>query len=126
MGSLLLWVTAALFEVPQNIQIALSTKSVTTPIALSINELLDGQKALAATLVVLTGLSGAIIGPILFSAMKIQDDRIKGVALGLTAHAIGTQKAFEISPQCGAFAALSMALMGVVSAVVLPLLDHLI
>jgi len=124
-GGLLLWGTAAFFEVSQSTQIALSTKSVTTPIALSINELLHGQKTLAATLVMMAGLSGAIIGPILFSVMKIQDERIKGIALGLTSHAIGTQKAFEISPVCGAFAALTMTLAGIIYAIVLPLLDHL-
>ena len=111
---------------PQKIQLALSTKSVTTPIALSINEILHGNKALAATLVMLTGLSGAIIGPYLLSRMNIHDDRIKGVTLGLVSHAIGTQRAFEISPVCGAFAALTMTLMGVVSALVSPLYNYLI
>lgn len=124
-SGLLLWISAALFDIPLTTKIALSTKSVTTPIALSINELLNGQEALAATLVMLMGISGALCGPILLKFMNIKDDRIKGVALGLTSHAIGTQKAFEISPVCGAFAALTMTLAGIISATVLPFFGHL-
>ena len=122
----LIWICANIFEIPQTTQIALSTKFVTTPIALSINEILNGKLALAATLVMITGITGAILGPFLLALIGIKDERIKGVALGLTSHAIGTQKAFEISAVCGAFAALTMTLAGLISALFLPLLMHLL
>lgn len=124
-SGLLLCVSATLFDIPLATQIALSTKSVTTPIALSINELLNGQKALAATLVMLTGIAGTTFGTVLLEFMKIKDDRVKGVVLGLTSHAIGTQKAFEISPVCGAFAVLTMTLAGIILAIVLPFFSRL-
>ena len=44
-----------------------------------------------------------------------------GMALGLTAHAVGTARALQESEECGAFAALAMSLMGVFTAVLLPL-----
>ncbi|GAA3923011.1 LrgB family protein [Litoribacillus peritrichatus] len=52
------------------------------------------------------------------------DHRIQGVALGLTSHAISTQKALEISPVCGAFSALAMIVTGVFLSVLLPLLGY--
>ena len=43
------------------------------------------------------------------------------MALGMTAHAVGTSVALHESEECGAFAALAMSLMGVATAVFLPL-----
>lgn len=105
-------------------QVALVTKSATTPIALSINEVMKGHLALAALVVMFTGLFGAMIGPALLTRFGFDDHRIQGVALGLTSHAIGTQKALEISPVCGAFSALAMIVTGVFLSVLLPLLGY--
>ena len=105
-------------------QVAMVTKSATTPIALSINEVLKGHLALAALVVMFTGLLGAVIGPMLLNQFGFDDHRIQGVALGLTSHAIGTQKAMEISPVCGAFSALAMTLTGVFLSIFLPLVDY--
>ncbi|WP_205577643.1 LrgB family protein, partial [Pseudomonas aeruginosa] len=44
-----------------------------------------------------------------------------GMALGMTAHAVGTSRALQEGEECGAFAALAMSLMGVATAVLLPL-----
>lgn len=120
MGVLITWMISQLFELQLDTQIALITKSATTPIALSINEVLNGNKALAATVVMFTGLIGAMIGPVLLTRLGFHDHRIMGLALGLTSHAIGTQKALEISPLCGAFAAFAMTLTGGFLALVLP------
>lgn len=117
---LISWLLSHFLKIDNNTQIALFTKSATTPIALSINEILNGHKALAATIVMFTGLAGAIFGPALLNLVGITDHRIKGIALGLTSHAIGTQKAFDISPICGAFAALGMVLTGLFLAIALP------
>jgi putative effector of murein hydrolase len=43
------------------------------------------------------------------------------MALGMTAHAVGTARAMQESEECGAFAALAMSLMGMLTAVLLPL-----
>jgi putative effector of murein hydrolase len=125
LGILITWVISQSFELQFNTQIALITKSVTTPIALSINDVLSGNKELAATVVMFTGLIGAMIGPVLLTRLGFHDHRILGLALGLTSHAIGTQKALEISPLCGAFSAFAMTLTGVFLALVLPLLNFI-
>ena len=103
-------------------QMSLVQKSATTPIAILIADSLGGIPALAAISVMVTGIFGAMIGPGLIKRLGVQDEAITGFALGLSAHAVGTARAFDISPRCGAFAALGMSLMGLLLAVSLPLL----
>lgn len=100
---------------------SLAPKSVTTPVAMGIAEQLGGLPSLTAALVVLTGVLGAVIGPAVLTASGVRDDRARGLALGISAHGIGTARALQSSALAGAFAALAMGLMAVISSVLLPL-----
>ena len=100
--------------------ISLAPKSVTTPIAMAVAEPLGGLPALAAALVMLTGVIGAVSAPYLYRWLRINDDAVRGFAIGLAAHGIGTARAFQVSEQAGAFAALAMGLNGLLTAVSLP------
>jgi predicted murein hydrolase (TIGR00659 family) len=114
------WVLGASLET----QLSLAPKSVTAPVAMGISEKIGGLPSLTAVLVVLTGILGAVIGTKLFDLLRIKDDSIKGIAMGITAHGIGTARAFQISPEMGAFSGLAMALSAFTTAVMLPwLLD---
>jgi putative effector of murein hydrolase len=64
---------------------------------------------------------GAIFGPALLTRCGVLSPEARGMALGVTAHAVGTSVALQESDECGAFAALAMSLMGVATAVFLPL-----
>ncbi len=99
---------------------SLAPKSVTTPIAMAVTESLGGLPALAAALVMLTGVIGAVGAPYLYRWLRIGDHAIRGFAIGLAAHGIGTARAFQISEQAGAFAALAMGLNGLLTALCLP------
>ena len=101
-------------------QLSLAPKSVTTPVAMGISELIGGIPSLTAILVVITGIIGAVIGTKLFQLMHIKDDSVKGITMGITAHGIGTARAFQISPEMGAFSGLAMALSALTTAVILP------
>lgn len=100
--------------------LSLAPKSVTTPIAMGIAEQIGGIPALTAALVVVTGVLGALFGPPLFALLRIRDDSVQGIALGVAAHGMGTARAFQISTEMGAFAGLAMALSALVAAVTLP------
>ncbi len=107
-------------------QISLAPKSVTAPVAMGISEKIGGLPSLTAVLVVLTGILGAVLGTKLFQLLRIRDDSVKGIAMGVTAHGIGTARAFQISAEMGAFSGLAMAISALFSALVLPgLLDWL-
>lgn len=103
-------------------QLSLAPKSVTTPIAMGIAERIGGLPSLTAVLVILTGILGAIGAPYVFRLLKTRDPAVRGFALGVTSHGIGTARAFQMSEQSGAFAALAMGLNGTLTALLLPLL----
>ncbi len=100
---------------------SMAPKSVTSPIAMLVASQIGGIAALAAVFVMLTGIIGAIVGPSLLKRFGVRHPAALGMALGLTAHAVGTARALQEGDECGAFAALAMSLMGVFTAVLLPL-----
>jgi predicted murein hydrolase (TIGR00659 family) len=113
---------AALLGAPPSVLAALAPKSVTAGIAMGIAEQIGGQPALTAVLVIATGILGAIIVTPLMDALGIRDYAARGFAAGLASHGIGTARAFQVDPVAGAFAGLAMALNGLVTAVLVPLL----
>ncbi|MFA0810446.1 LrgB family protein [Microbulbifer epialgicus] len=113
---------ALLFGAGESVLLALSGKSITTPIALTIAEKIHSAVSLTAGIVILTGVVGALATPPLLKRLSIRDERILGVVLGINAHAVGTARALEISALCGACAAFAMGLCGALTALVLPLI----
>ncbi|MBF8780067.1 LrgB family protein [Pseudomonas fulva] len=109
------------FGAEHMILMTMAPKSVTSPIAMLVAEQIGGVAALAAVFVLITGVLGAILGPALLSRFGVRSPEARGMALGVTAHAVGTSVALQESDECGAFAALAMSLMGVATAVFLPL-----
>lgn len=101
---------------------SLAPKSVTTPIAMGIAEEIGGYPSLAAAFVILTGIVGAVFGAAFFRLLRIRDERAKGFAMGIAAHGIGTARAFQENEVQGTFSGVAMALNGIVTALVLPLL----
>ncbi|MDB6048086.1 MAG: LrgB-like protein [Pseudomonas sp.] len=110
-----------LFGAEHMILMTMLPKSVTSPIAMLVAEQIGGVAPLAAVFVLITGVIGAIFGPGMLSILGVDNHAARGMALGLTAHAVGTSVALQESEECGAFAALAMSLMGVATAVFLPL-----
>ncbi len=101
------------------ILLTLAPKSATTPIAMGIAEQIGGLPSLTAAAVVLTGISGAVFGDFVLNRLKISDERARGMALGLASHGIGTAHAIQRNRVAGAFAALAMALNGLLTALLL-------
>lgn len=104
---------------------SLAPKSVTAPIAIGITEQLGGAVPLMMGGLLVTGVLATLFVDLLAGPLGIDDERILGFALGLNGHAIGTARAFEISPAAGAFASLGMGLTGVFTALILPLVFQL-
>ncbi|MCM3619513.1 LrgB family protein [Sutcliffiella horikoshii] len=99
-------------------------KSVTSPIAMDIAAITGGIPSLAAALVILSGIIGALIGPVLMKYFKISHYLGVGVALGCAAHGIGTAKAMEYGEEEAAFSSISMTISALVYALVLPFCIH--
>ena len=100
--------------------LSLAPKSVTAPIAMGIAEKIGGLPALAAVFAVTTGIVGAAVGKYVLDALRIRDWRVRGFALGLAAHGIGTARAFQVNAEAGAFAGLAFGLHGALAALAFP------
>ena len=111
---------ARLLDASPATQLSLAPKSVTTPIAMGVAERIGGIPSLTAVLVIITGILGAVGGRYVFDALRVRDPAIRGFAIGVASHGIGTARAFQVSEQSGAFAALAMGLNGALTALVLP------
>lgn len=101
---------------------SLLPRSVTTPIAMGVAEQIGGEPALTAALVILTGMIGAVIANDLLRLLRIEAPAVRGFAIGLAAHGIGTARALQLNAEAGAFAGLAMSLNGILTAIILPLL----
>ena len=104
--------------------LSLAPKSVTTPIAMAIAERVGGLPGLTAVLVILTGITGAVLVTPLMNLLGLRDYAARGFAAGVASHGIGTARAFQVNELAGTFAGLGLALNGLVTAVLAPLLTH--
>ena len=102
--------------------LSLAPKSSTLPIAMAVSEGIGGVPPLTAMAVAVTGIAGAIMAPTLLNLLRISDPAVRGFAVGITAHAIGTARAMQVGSVNGAFAALALALNGVATALLMPIL----
>jgi predicted murein hydrolase (TIGR00659 family) len=117
---------ARLLGIDHQMIVTLAPKSVTSPIAMLVANQAGGVAALAAVFVLITGILGAVGGPPLLKLTRVTHPAAMGIALGVTAHAVGTSRALEEGQTHGAYAALGMSLMGVLTALLLPMVLGLI
>ncbi len=101
--------------------VALAPKSVTAPVAMAITRELGGLPSLTAALVILTGITGAMLGPVLLNRLGIKDWQARGLAIGTASHGIGTARALQVNEVAGAFSGLAMGLNALATAILLPL-----
>jgi predicted murein hydrolase (TIGR00659 family) len=101
---------------------SLAPKSITTPIAMGIAEAIGGLPSLTAVLVILTGMVGAALAREALDLFRIRDQSVRGFAMGLASHGLGTARALQLDPEAGAFAGLAMGLNGAMTAMLVPIM----
>lgn len=105
---------------------SLIPKSITTPMGISLTNTINGVEAITVVAIILTGILGAIISPIIFKIGKIKHPVAKGIALGTSAHALGTSKALEMGEVEGAMSGLSIGISGIITVILIPIIINLI
>lgn len=100
-------------------------KSVTTAIAIEIADKMGGIVTVTIIVVIITGIIGAVLAPTILKVAKIDEPVAKGIAIGTSAHAIGTAKAMEIGEVEGAMSGLAIGVTGIVTVFVAPLVLQL-
>lgn len=97
-------------------------RSVTTPIAMDISKIVGGVPAMTAAFVILTGVLGTVIGPLIIRYLRIDNDIARGTLFGTGAHGAGTSVAFEYGSVTGTISSVSMILAALFSLCLAPLL----
>lgn len=106
--------------------VSLLPKSVTTAIGVDVASELGGIPALTTAVIVLTGIMGNLMAVSLCRLLRITNPIAKGIAIGTSSHAIGTTKALEMGPIEGAMSSLSIAVAGVLTAILCPMAVNLL
>lgn len=110
-----------LFKLGHEIYVTLLPKSITTAIGIAVSEELGGLKTITVASIVMTGISGNVIGEGVCKLFKIKNPISVGLALGTASHAIGTTKALELGEVQGAMSSLSIAISGLLTVVLAPI-----
>ena len=105
---------------------SLASKSVTTPIAMEVTQVLGGIPSLTAAIVVITGLIGAIIGFKTLSVSHVNNPMALGLSMGAASHALGTSAAMDRDQFVGAYASLGLTLNGIFTALLTPTIIDII
>lgn len=103
----------------------LIAKSVTTAIGMDVTETLGGMVPLASAVIILTGITGNLTAAAVCKLFRIKDPVARGVAIGTASHAIGTAKAFEMGELEGSVSSLSVAVAGILTAILAPVAINL-
>lgn len=101
---------------------SLVPRSVTTPIAMDISRVIGGVPVMTAVFVIITGMLGSLIGPLMVRWLRLRSGVAKGALFGVAAHGIGTARALELGVQEGTVSSLTMILAGLSTVVLAPVL----
>ena len=110
-----IYLMCRLFRLDEAITASLLPKSVTTPIAVSISQNLGGIQAITVVAVILTGIMGSIMSPVLIKLFRVKDPVAAGLAIGACSHAVGTSKALELGETEGAMSGLAIGICGILT-----------
>ena len=102
---------------------SLVSKSITTPIGIEITRSIEGVEGITILAIILSGIFGAIIAPVVFRYTGIRHPVAQGIGLGSASHAIGTSKAIEMGEQQGAISGLTIGIAGITTVLVVLVLN---
>ena len=104
---------AKLFGLSHSEYVTLLPKSI----GMGVSEELGGLVTITVAVIIITGVLGNVIAEAVLKVAKIEEPIAKGLALGTSAHAIGTSKAMELGPVEGAMSSLAIAVAGLLTVI---------
>lgn len=105
----------------RTISVSLLPKSITTAMGIVLSGENGGIEALTTTVIIVTGIIGALTGSILCKIFRFRSPIVQGVAFGTASHVVGTSRANELSVLTGAVSSLSLAVSGIFTAILFPI-----
>ncbi len=99
---------------------SIMSKSVTTAIALGVTNEIEGIQSITVIGVMIAGISGAVVGPVILKLFHITEPVAQGLAIGSASHAVGTSKAIELGEIQAAMSSLAIVVTGILTVVIVP------
>lgn len=118
---LCVFLLAKAFSLDRTLLISLLPKSVTTAMGMALSEQLGGISSISAAMIIVTGILGSLFGGMLCKLLRLEDPISQGVAFGTASHVIGTSRATELGALQGAVSSLSLAVAGILTAILMPI-----
>lgn len=110
---------ALIFKLDHARYVTLLPKSITTAIGMVVSEEMGGYPGITTTAILFTGLTGNVFAEGFLKLIRVTEPVAKGIAMGTSAHAIGTSKAFEMGQTEGAMSSVAIAVAGIITVVLL-------
>ena len=115
-----------LLNVDEKVLLSLVPKSITTPVGIELSKQFGAIPSITIAAIIITGIFGAVLIPSLCKLFKLTDKLAIGIAIGTSAHALGTTKAMEMGEIEGAMSGLAIGLAAVVTVLVAPFIVNLL
>lgn len=112
-----IFVLSLVFKLNHEQYVTLLPKSITTAIGMGISEKMGGIVTITVVVIVVTGILGSILAEAVCKIFKIEEPIAKGLAIGTSAHALGTSKAMELGEVEGAMSSLSIVVTGILTVI---------
>lgn len=109
---------SVLFGLSHEQYVTLLPKSITTAIGMGVSQELGGISTITVAVIIITGILGNVIAEGVYRVFRIEEPVARGLALGTSAHAIGTAKAMEFGEVEGAMSSLAIAVAGLLTVLV--------
>lgn len=106
--------------------VSLLPKSITTAMGMVLSENAGGIGSLTAAAIIITGILGSLFGTMLCKLFRITDPVAQGVAFGTASHVVGTSRANQVGQLQGAVSSLSLAVAGILTAILFPFVTLLL
>lgn len=116
------WIAQWMGATPE-IVASLQPKSITTPIALIVSRASGGIAPLTSIVVIIVGIFGGVAAPTILKLLGVNNPVASGLSIGAAAHGLGTARAIEIGAVEGAVSGLAIALMGLTTAIIIPIIE---
>ncbi|MDF2988645.1 MAG: putative effector of murein hydrolase [Eubacterium sp.] len=119
------WLLGKAFNLPKELLASLIPKSITTPLGIELATQLKGIPSVTVAAIIITGIVGAVFAQTILKVFRISDKTAKGIAIGTSAHALGTTKAVEMGETEGAMSGLAIGLAGLVTVIIATIMYNL-
>lgn len=118
---MLIWGVCVAFNLDKTIFATMAPKSITTAIGMVLSEETGGIVNITVAMIVITGNTGYLFAETIIRLFNIKSPVAKGIAIGNSTHVLGTSKAVELGDVEGAMSGLAVAVAGIITVIVVPL-----